>query len=919
MTKKRPKVNCDNGNSSATKKRRGEHNINDIPEQKEKKTRQKWSKFQQLNASNPENNLHCDQVRSGISGINNNYPSKSNIFSSDNPASNRNHRIVLSAPSVEALELSAKLKHLSQRKQLKESLALYWDPANDSIRDSHHASIIIDSCSRCGAVEEGEKIMFGLMKYETKISVQANTALLKGYAHSGMIEKGVELYKRMCLLKEKRSHPNIRTFNTLLRACLWSAVSIKEECKKKHNDTPVKRKSKTSTSSNTKKSKDNDSISNLIGGVLSCEEAWLLSRKICFDTSSFEYSVQLLCYALRVRDAEEKIKHMKDHIGSSLQTECAESLCICYVALSRAYALLGNQTKAQEKAESALELIRSGSGGRFVPEIGATKNPDDVSSKIAIGGKRGWKKNLSGEVENNNSIKSTSPSNHTGGRSASNTVFRNHRMLELKREAETISSLCQRKMLLSMDDSILPKLLYSRLLYFSGGGTTDFNAVKKKIGEKATEIKKKQEVRCLRDSLLQSSWHSFGLSCAVLREEYTDFSKSKCDILALHSVTGEESLENSVAIQNDGFIDFSEVFRPLWDGQLKEKGWDCESDGSGNRERPIYVELGAGDGDWVVQQASVNRSIDYAAVELRADRVAKIFSKICLHYQPIDKMSSNVKVDRNKVPCKPLSNVCCIGSECGSFLRKHVKNKTITRIFVNHPEPPTQTYDMNLALNSSSSDMSEEPAHMLNSETILSTVMCLKPLGNGQLIIVTDNLWYAKLICSTIVKVMAQHRGLIEQVPLNVNCLRPFQTFLVDKASQSSPNGGNIVLYIGQPCDAIGHVSLGSGAKNGAGASYFDRLWRAGGGKHANAKDRYVIIVKTAGGNVGSGLLPQEKVDTAQNSSYHNHFKAPMGTANKKGSSNHHKKNGKKKSAEKQARRNERRMEKRKLLDEKQT
>ena len=54
--------------------------------------------------------------------------------------------------SQQALDLSAKLKECSQRKQLQEALDLYWDKAHDDIRDGFHACITIDCCARCGAM-----------------------------------------------------------------------------------------------------------------------------------------------------------------------------------------------------------------------------------------------------------------------------------------------------------------------------------------------------------------------------------------------------------------------------------------------------------------------------------------------------------------------------------------------------------------------------------------------------------------------------------------------------------------------------------------------------------------------------------------------------------------------------------------------
>jgi hypothetical protein len=56
-------------------------------------------------------------------------------------------------PSTAALDLSARLKEHSRHKRLQDALDLYWDKANDSIRDGHHGCIVVDCCSRCGATQ----------------------------------------------------------------------------------------------------------------------------------------------------------------------------------------------------------------------------------------------------------------------------------------------------------------------------------------------------------------------------------------------------------------------------------------------------------------------------------------------------------------------------------------------------------------------------------------------------------------------------------------------------------------------------------------------------------------------------------------------------------------------------------------------
>jgi len=66
------------------------------------------------------------------------------------PQSKRSRR--QQGPSEEALALSAKLKEYSSQKRLNDALELYWHASNDSIRDGHHACIVIDCSARCGCI-----------------------------------------------------------------------------------------------------------------------------------------------------------------------------------------------------------------------------------------------------------------------------------------------------------------------------------------------------------------------------------------------------------------------------------------------------------------------------------------------------------------------------------------------------------------------------------------------------------------------------------------------------------------------------------------------------------------------------------------------------------------------------------------------
>jgi hypothetical protein len=56
-------------------------------------------------------------------------------------------------PSEAARALSTKLKDYSLQKRLNEALDLYLHESNDSIRDEHHACIVIDCSARAGCIE----------------------------------------------------------------------------------------------------------------------------------------------------------------------------------------------------------------------------------------------------------------------------------------------------------------------------------------------------------------------------------------------------------------------------------------------------------------------------------------------------------------------------------------------------------------------------------------------------------------------------------------------------------------------------------------------------------------------------------------------------------------------------------------------
>jgi hypothetical protein len=574
-----------------------------------------------------------------------------------------------------------------------------------------------------------------------------------------------------------------------------------------------------------------------------------------FDCSSYEYYIAQLCYSLRVDEAKDKIDELKriykisfgggdNFEAAAVEPSVMESLAVSLMALARAMALLMLHDQATSTARSALNAA----------EIAKRLAQDGSAHRIvgSVGGKRSWKKGNDGN----------------GGevaprRSVSNSLFRSHRLSEVQSEASHLLNASSRGQTYAQPGD-LAFYLMTRLMYFSGGGTTELSTAHSPDGDNRVQ----DDPSSIRCQLMTALWHSFGLREALKHLPSLSDLVSGVPLFRkqqLSRVQEEVGVTMSAAVSDDGFVDFQQVFRSQ---RCKEASSDTKTSHKMER-RPLDIELGSGFGDWIVDRAIENPSRDYVAVELRSDRVAQTFSKAFLNGST-----------------EPLKNLCCVGSECGSFLRQRVRHGTVSTIFVNHPEPPTQTFGSNNHILLGIAQGGSEPAHMLNSETLISASKCLDMESRGKLIIVTDNRWYARLICASLVKVMTLCKGTLCTSDLGSQPgIRHIETF--GKARD------RVVLYEGHPSQAMGH-STGKHAKTGS--SYFDRLWRSGAGTHAEQRTRFIISMER--GQDDSKASPQSHRNSSQP-----HANAGKGI-------NGGPKNRNKKSDLKQKRRNERRLKK---------
>ena len=518
--------------------------------------------------------------------------------------------------------------------------------------------------------------------------------------------------------------------------------------------------------------------STIAGGIVSSEEAWTMYQKHCSeqsppDSSSYEATVSILCQSLRVEEAQARIEEFQQQNSIRIKGKASikvenpdQSVFETFASIYLSLSRAHALLGNWDGVWSACQRSLHGIEASRSLLTGKDTTHDDVQGSTGKNRKRTW----SGGKRGKKDLDPTEGDSES--RMVSNLKYREHRLKEMELEAKALLKIRKDRTAqssFSLDD--LHSRINTKLFYFGGGGTTDLSANE---SDKSASSPRQPSVL--------PNWISFGL-CEVHRRLKENVDRG----------TPPSSVEKS--------------FKDCFDSSQRLKPSIIFGNDASN---PLDVELGAGFGDWIVRQADHHRKRNYIAVELRADRVHQIFAK-------------------GTLKCKePLGNLCVVGAEAGSFLRSRLRKGTVSTFFVNFPEPPTQTYgDDRFDLDKVESG-EDEPAHMLCFAN-LKTVFARLRRG-GQAIIVTDNKWYARLLCVTLVRLSLQDKS-----------MRPLDTTLLSKHGfqvvESFRN--NIKMFEGQPNEIIGHVV--EQTSSCAGSSYFDRLWRTGASNYAQKTSRFII------------------------------------------------------------------------------
>lgn len=382
-------------------------------------------------------------------------------------------------------------------------------------------------------------------------------------------------------------------------------------------------------------------------------------------------------------------------------------------------------------------------------------------------------------------------------------------MTEVETEANVIVEIVRQTDASTIARQLARRLL-TRLIVLSGGGTTAIE----NHGEKGTQGDGKsgrgELAKATQSQIFNTVYFSYGLQHVLEKIDTQIISPGDSKAVRrrdCNRVLGCVGLQGGI-VGADGVIDFHKIFNA---GIGKNAGGKKHS----KKKRPLEIELGAGFGDWIVQKALETPSTNFLSVELRADRVGQTFARTAI-----------------MAGCNPVDNLCVVGAEGRSFLQDHVQAESASKIYINHPEPPTQTFGAESGNLQSIMEGSIEPGHMVSSGTIVAAAKCLLKSPESRLVIVTDNRWYGRLICATMVKVNRENKGLLHQVDLTkmnstVRAIESFGTSTEEK----------VHLFEGKPDGNLDRTTMSTGV------SYFDRLWRSGAGAHAERSARFIICM----------------------------------------------------------------------------
>jgi pentatricopeptide repeat protein len=567
----------------------------------------------------------------------------------------------------------------AKRKELDEAMALFKQAVEAKAENSHTYSNALNANIRCGNLRGAEEVLETMKKRGRKRDVIICTTMIKGYCSAGRVNKALALFNDM-VERTPIVTPNLRTINTLLRGCVQT-------------------------------------------GEVATAEA-LVARaqkdlKIQLDVSSWEYLVALLCQSLKLDKVLPIVGRIKD------DASCASGMAGMYVNSARAAAVLGDWKSCRKAITGALasldKVADSATGAeRDNDEEDVALSAAAAKSDKNTGGKRAWN---SEEVD--------------ARRVESLEVYREHIKAELSAEVRTIEAFMNAR----KDSKVTPfEYMFPFFLRIfplapvsiitegaaatteaaptnTKGGKRDGSSLKKEVvkpimraveenfgldvfarrltgkscddlngysldpakapevlaaaAAKAAEAKAATKAKKLKKDKkrgkVTSSTADAGATAAAVKAEVAEKEKEKEKPVLTPLEAQIASFRAQLPRVFDSSCKF--VFKSVFSGPSSSNNNNSAA-ATASGERELKVEVCSGAGEWVVAQAKHDPAADWAALELRHDRAHQTLTKAVF---------------------AEARNLAVLCGDAMHILPTHFPADSVSRLFVNHPEPPQQT------------------------------------------------------------------------------------------------------------------------------------------------------------------------------------------------------------------------------------
>jgi pentatricopeptide repeat protein len=293
------------------------------------------------------------------------------------------------------VRLNKDITQHARRKDLAAARRCFEEAERALIANNYTYSCTISAYVRCGEVDGALALLRRMaQRCATPPSVVEYTTVLKGLCGEGRMRAADAVLREMetgGVGGAGGALPNVRTANTYLRGCLLTGEVVEAvACFAK----------------------------------LGRAEAW---PRAVADSSSYEYTITLLCHALRIEEARERLREL-----ATLPAVAVSSVGAAALSIARAAALRAQWGIAEEMITRALSATdesgsSSGSGSGASAHTGPVSARAVAAAAATRGGKRAWSQTAD------------------ESRFQSNEIFSAHRRDRMRTEALALRRFCARR------------------------------------------------------------------------------------------------------------------------------------------------------------------------------------------------------------------------------------------------------------------------------------------------------------------------------------------------------------------------------------------------------------------------------------------------------------------------------------------